>query len=73
MLADEERVLAQAPLSTVKLMRVCEEAEATARMEAMLAEVAAAAGVSLGAVTPDLLQAGGLATSEAARALGRGG
>ena len=49
-LADESRVLARATIGTVKLMRVGEP-EATARLQAMLAEVAAAAGVSLGQVT----------------------
>jgi N-acetylglucosamine kinase-like BadF-type ATPase len=46
LLADETRVLARATAGTVKLMRVGEP-EATARLQAMLAEVAAAAGVPL--------------------------
>ena len=46
LLTDETRVLARATAGTVKLMRVGEP-EATARLQAMLAEVAAAAGVSL--------------------------
>jgi len=46
LLADENRVLARATTGTVKLMRVGEQ-EATARLAAMLAEVGAAAGVSL--------------------------
>lgn len=46
LLADEARVLAAATTGTVKLMRVA-EAEATSRLRAMLAEAAAAAGVSL--------------------------
>ena len=50
LLADESRVLARATTGTVKLMRVGEP-EATARLQAMLAEVASAAGVSLGQVT----------------------
>lgn len=49
LIADGERVLAQASTGTVKLMRVSEP-EATARLQAMLAEAAAAAGVSLGQV-----------------------
>ena len=48
-IADGERVLARASTGTVKLMRVSEQ-EATARLQAMLGEVAAAAGVSLGQV-----------------------
>jgi N-acetylglucosamine kinase-like BadF-type ATPase len=68
-LADDERVLARAQTGTVKLMRVA-EAEATARMEAMLAEVAAAAGVSLGSVTRTCMGLAGF-TSEAARAWAR--
>jgi N-acetylglucosamine kinase-like BadF-type ATPase len=50
LIADGERVLARAATGTVKLMRVSEQ-EATARLQAMLAEVAVAAGVSLGQVT----------------------
>ena len=50
LLADETRVLARATTGTVKLMRVGEP-EASARLQAMLAEVAAAAGVSLGQIT----------------------
>lgn len=46
LLADEKRVLARAATGTVKLMRVAEQ-EATARLRAMLAEVAGEAGVSL--------------------------
>ncbi len=68
-LADEERVLARAQTGSVKLMRV-PEVTATARMEAMLAEVAAAAGVSLGAVTRTCCGLAGF-TSEAARAWAR--
>ena len=45
-LADETRILARGQTGTVKLMRVA-EAEATSRLHAMLAEAAAAAGVSL--------------------------
>ena len=50
LLADETRVLARATAGTVKLMRVGEP-EATARLQAMLAEAAAAAGVSLNQIT----------------------
>ena len=50
LLADETRVLARAMTGTVKLMRVGEP-EATARLQAMLAEAAAAAGVSLNQIT----------------------
>jgi N-acetylglucosamine kinase-like BadF-type ATPase len=50
LLADESRVLARASTGTVKLMRVT-EAEAEARLQAMLTEVAVAAGVSLGKIT----------------------
>jgi N-acetylglucosamine kinase-like BadF-type ATPase len=50
LIADGERVLARASTGTVKLMRVSEQ-EATARLQALLAEVAVAAGVSLGQVT----------------------
>lgn len=50
LIADGDRVLARAATGTVKLMRVSEQ-EATARLQAMLAEVAVAAGVSLGQVT----------------------
>ena len=50
LLADEEKVLGRAVTGSVKLMRVG-EAEATARLRAMLAEVAATAGVPLAEVT----------------------
>ena len=50
LLTDETRVLARATAGTVKLMRVGEP-EATARLQAMLAEVAAAAGVSLNQIS----------------------
>lgn len=49
LIADDERILARTATRTVKLMRVSGP-EATARLRAMLAEVAAAAGVSLGQV-----------------------
>ena len=50
LLADSDRVLARASTGSVKLMRVS-EAEATARLHAMLAEAAATAGVSLSQVS----------------------
>jgi len=50
LLADDTRVLASASTGTVKLMRVS-EADATARLRAVLAEVASAAGVPLSSVT----------------------
>jgi N-acetylglucosamine kinase-like BadF-type ATPase len=68
-LADDARVLARAETGTVKLMRVA-ESEATARMETMLGEVAADAGVSLGTVTRTCMGLAGF-TSEAARAWAR--
>jgi glucosamine kinase len=49
-LADDEKILGHAVTGSVKLMRVGEE-EASARLRAMLAEVAVAAGVNLGDVT----------------------
>jgi N-acetylglucosamine kinase-like BadF-type ATPase len=66
LLADETRVLARATTGTVKLMRVSEQ-EATARLRAMLAEVAANAGVSLGQVARTCFGLAGL-RSPAARA-----
>jgi N-acetylglucosamine kinase-like BadF-type ATPase len=65
LLADDERVLSRAETGTVKLMRV-PEAEATARMESMLAEVAQAAGASLRAVTRTCVGLAGF-SSEVAR------
>ena len=65
LLADDTRVLARATAGTIKLMRVSER-EATARLQAMLAEVAAAAGVSLGQVTRTCFGLAGL-SSPAAR------
>jgi N-acetylglucosamine kinase-like BadF-type ATPase len=50
MLADESRILARATNGTVKMSRVG-EVQASARLQAMLAEVEAAAGVSLGQIT----------------------
>ena len=50
LLADDTHILARASAATIKLMRVSEQ-EATARLQAMLKEVASAANVSLGGVT----------------------
>jgi N-acetylglucosamine kinase-like BadF-type ATPase len=66
LLADETRVLARAMTGTVKLMRVSEQ-EATARLHAMLAEVAATAGVSLSQITRTCFGLAGL-SSPAVRA-----
>ena len=48
-LGNEDRVLGRASTGSIKLMRVG-EAEASARLRAMLAEVSLAAGVGLGEV-----------------------
>jgi N-acetylglucosamine kinase-like BadF-type ATPase len=61
-LADDERVLARAATGTVKLMRISEE-EASARLRAMLGEVAGAAGVSLGQVTRTCFGLAGLSSA----------
>jgi glucosamine kinase len=66
LLADETRVLARATTGTVKLMRVSEE-EATARLHAMLTEVADAAGVSLSQIARTCFGLAGL-SSPAVRA-----
>jgi N-acetylglucosamine kinase-like BadF-type ATPase len=66
LLADETRVLARATTGTVKLVRVSEQ-EATARLHAMLVELAAAADVSLGHVTRTCFGLAGL-SSPAVRA-----
>jgi glucosamine kinase len=50
LLADDEKILGRAVTGSIKLMRVG-EAEASARLRAMLAEVACTAGVSLADVT----------------------
>jgi glucosamine kinase len=50
LLADESRVLARASTGSVKLMRVA-EAEATARLQAMLSEAAASAAIPLTHIT----------------------
>lgn len=57
-IADETRVLARAMTGSVKLTRVGEE-EATKRLHAMLAEVAASAGVNLRDVTRTCAGLGG--------------
>ena len=64
-LADETRVLGRAGTGSVKLMRVG-EAEASARLRAMLAEVSLAAGVGLGEVVRTCIGLAGF-TIEAVR------
>ncbi len=59
LLADESQVLGRATTGSVKLMRVG-EAEASARLRAMLTEVSLAAGVSLGDVTQTCIGLAGL-------------
>jgi N-acetylglucosamine kinase-like BadF-type ATPase len=66
LLANETRVLARATAGTVKLMRAGEP-EATARLQAMLAEVAAAAGVPLHHISRTCLGLAGIG-NPAARA-----
>ncbi len=64
LLADERRILARASTGTVKLMRVSEE-EATARLQAMLEQVASVASISLGSVTRTCFGLAGLSSPEA--------
>jgi glucosamine kinase len=59
LLADEDRVLGRSATGSVKLMRVG-EAEASARLRAMLAEVSVAAGVGLNEVTQTCVGLAGL-------------
>jgi glucosamine kinase len=59
LLADETRVLARATTGSIKLMRVG-EAEASSRLHAMLAEVAALADVNLSDVTQTCIGLAGL-------------
>lgn len=59
LLADESQALGRATTGSVKLMRVG-EAEASARLRAMLTEVSLAAGVSLGDVTQTCIGLAGL-------------
>ena len=59
LLADESRVLGRATTGSVKLMRVG-EAEASARLRAMLTEVSTTAGVSLHEVTRTCVGLAGL-------------
>jgi glucosamine kinase len=66
LLADDTRILARASTGTVKLMRVS-EAEATARLQAMLKEVAASANISLSQITRTCFGLAGL-SSPAVRA-----
>jgi glucosamine kinase len=59
LLADSESILARATTGSVKLMRV-PEAEATARLHAMLDEVSTAAGVPLSQITGTCIGLAGL-------------
>jgi N-acetylglucosamine kinase-like BadF-type ATPase len=59
LLADETRILGRAVTGSIKLMRVG-ETEASARLRAMLAEVALAAGVGLNEVTQTCIGLAGL-------------
>jgi N-acetylglucosamine kinase-like BadF-type ATPase len=59
LLADEKRILGRAITGSVKLMRVG-EAEASARLRAMLTEVSAIAGASLSDVTQTCIGLAGL-------------
>jgi glucosamine kinase len=59
LLADKTRILGRAVTGSVKLMRVG-EAEASARLQAMLAEVSSAAGVGLSDVTQTCVGLAGL-------------
>jgi len=59
LLADEDRVLGRSTTGSVKLMRVG-EAEASARLRTMLAEVSVAAGVGLNEVTQTCVGLAGL-------------
>jgi glucosamine kinase len=65
LLADESQVLGRATTGSIKLMRVG-EAEASARLQAMLKEVSLAAGVSLAEVTQTCIGIAGV-TIEAVR------
>ena len=61
-LADEERVLAQGVVGSVKLMNVGAQ-EATARLRGLLNELATAAGVSLGAVSRTCMGLAGISSA----------
>jgi N-acetylglucosamine kinase-like BadF-type ATPase len=61
LLADETHVLARASTGTVKLMRVG-ETEATARLQAMLADLSTAAGLSLTHITRTCIGLAGLSS-----------
>jgi N-acetylglucosamine kinase-like BadF-type ATPase len=65
LLADESQVLGRATTGSIKLMRVG-EAEASARLQAMLKEVSLAAGASLGEVAQTCIGIAGV-TIEAVR------
>ncbi len=60
-LADDDQILARAASGTVKFQRVS-ESEATARLTALLQEVAAAAGISLSDVTRTCVGLAGLSS-----------
>jgi N-acetylglucosamine kinase-like BadF-type ATPase len=64
LLADDERILSRASTGTVKLLRVSEE-EATGRLQAMLAQVAASARASLSEITRTCLGLAGLSSATA--------
>jgi glucosamine kinase len=59
LLADETRILARAATGSVKLMRVG-EADASSRLQAMLSEVAASAGISLNDVAQTCIGLAGI-------------
>jgi N-acetylglucosamine kinase-like BadF-type ATPase len=65
LLADETRILGRAVTGSVKLMRVS-EAEASSRVQAMLAEVSLTAGIGLNEITQTCVGLAGL-TIEAVR------
>src|SRR6195952_501829 len=60
--ADEERVLGRASAGSVKLM-VVDEATATARLQALVREAAAAAGGLLGEVTRTCMGLAGISSA----------
>jgi N-acetylglucosamine kinase-like BadF-type ATPase len=70
LLADETRVLAKAVTGSVKLMRVG-EAEASARLQAMLDEVSSTAGVGLSNITQTCVGLAGLTIDAVREWIGR--
>jgi glucosamine kinase len=70
LLADETQMLAHAVTGSVKLMRVG-EAEASARLQAMLAEVSLAAGVGLNEITQTCVGLAGLGIDAVREWIGR--